>query len=206
LKNILLATTVTGDSSTIGVYSPFNTQSNWIKELMLFLKGKELNLIIRIHPIEARVKPQLNIANELNDFIQNHQITNVVLIKSDNPLNTFSIINKVSFVLTWVSTITADFVLRKKAVLIAAKAPFYNLGFCFYEDTKENYFMRIDELLKQNKEISKEQIINAKRYLYFLFQQRVFTIAEENGLGSYKNYNFDHTNIETTQFIEKLLL
>lgn len=200
-KNILIATTVTGDSSTIGIESPFGVQSIWIKDVLVKYKNTDINIIVRIHPVEKIVKPIFNMAEFIEKLIEKHKITNIHLIKADNVLNTFSFIEKVDLVLTWVSTISADFVLRDKSVVLAAKAPFSKLGFAKYFDSKTNYFEQIERLINSREAITEKNIKMAESYLYFLFKKRVFTISNKNGLGSYSGYHFDSNNHELNRFL-----
>lgn len=187
-KNILIATTVTGDSSTIGVDSPFKVQSNWIKSLLLHFKNSNVNLIIRIHPVEDLVKPQFNMAIFIKELQNQNTINNLFLIEANNKLNTFSILQKIDVVLTWVSTISADFALRKKMVIIAAKAPFYNLGFALYFDDIKLYFTKIHTILNRKSQNTVKDREIASSYLYFLFKKRVYTISNNNGTGTYREY------------------
>jgi hypothetical protein len=205
--NILIATTVTGDSSTIGVSSPFGEQSTWIKEVISFLSKIECNVFVRIHPIEKITKPKFQLHKCLDNHINEIGIENVCIIKPENPFNTFTLVKHVKFILTWVSTISADFVLRDKIVLLAAQAPFYKLGFCHYEKTKKKYFKKLNWLLNNNDKVCINQEVKnrAKLYIYFLFKNRVYTIDHSPGINPYDNFSLNNTNLDLEKLLDSII-
>jgi len=183
---VLLATNVIGDSATIMKCKIFKTQKEWIKKVIDYFSEKEnLKLIIRIHPSEKWMMPQERLG-EFSEKINNSN--NITIIKGEEDINTFFIVEKIDFALTWLSTITADIVVRSIPVIVAADAPYSNMKFAKFPNTIEEYFKTIDELIDNKYEVSKKEIEMAKKYLYIANKKRLLFI--NNG------YNFSEWKIK----------
>ena len=170
-KIFLLACNVIGDSSLLNRETIFESHKVFITETAIYFKNhSDLKLIIRAHPGEEWVKSKVKIrlgqfANKLTKGI-----SNILVIDSDQKLNTFSLIPFVHTGLVWVSSAGVDLVARGVPVISAASPKYCNLGIVAEPKTKEEFFNLLELHSKNNLRPTKEQIEKAKEYLYLVFK------------------------------------
>lgn len=167
----LLACNVIGDSSLLNRETIFRSHKQFISETIKFFKKRnDLKLIIRIHPAEEWVKAKVNI--RLGEFSKKeaYEQTNILIIDSDEKVNTFSLIPYIHCGLVWVTSAGADMVARGVPVIAAAKPKYYGLGIVNEPKTVEEYFKGIDYYSADRRFPTDKQIIIAKKYLYLVFK------------------------------------
>jgi len=127
----------------------------------------------------------------------------VYVIQGDEDINSYSLISHIECALTWVSTITADIVIRNKAVILAGNAVFNKFKFAILPYTKEAYFKLIDSYLNERPIVDEEQILNAKKYLYISQNKRVVEFDKSNyDLSLWKLPNeYDETDAEKYKYL-----
>jgi hypothetical protein len=167
----LLACNVIGDSSLLNRETIFLSHKEFIKETIAYFKQhKEHKLIIRVHPGEEWVKGKVKI--KLGEFSTNESkgLENVLVINSDEKLNTFTLIPYLNAGLVWLTSAGADLVARGVPVIAAAKPKYHGLGIVEEPRTKKEYFGLLDEYTSEKLTPSNQQVVKAMEYLYVVFK------------------------------------
>lgn len=169
----LLSPNVIGDSATINRTSPFKGQKDWIeKTIDYFRKNKTFRLIIRAHPAEVWMKAKVK--TKLGDYASSLVTAldeNILVIPSEHPINTFSIIPRISAGLLWVSTVGVDMVIKGKKIINAANPKYDGIGITSVVKSQEQYFELINKYAISSNFSTKEEVVNAKKYHYMVYKK-----------------------------------
>lgn len=170
--SFLLAPNVIGDSSTLNRETIFEGIQSWMTEVIAYFKDHpQYSLIIRAHPAEVWAKSKVKI--KLGDWAEKLSAgcDNILVIKGENPINTFYLLPKIKCGLVWLSSIGVDLVVRGIPVICAAQPKYSGLGFVHEPDTKDSYFKLISKVAKGEKyTTTDEEKAMAKKYLYVVFK------------------------------------
>jgi hypothetical protein len=184
-KSFLLAPNVIGDSSTLNRETIFESQMVWIKEIIEYFKvHPQYSLIIRAHPAEVWVKEKVVI--KLGEYAAqlSEGIENILIIKSSNKINSFSLIPHIRCGLIWLSSIGVDLVARNVPILCAASAKYDEIGIMDIPKSKEEYFDMVEKYGNAVSTSTNElQKLNAKKYLYTVFKGFSYP-AQGNNFGA----------------------
>ncbi len=170
-KIFLLASNVIGDSSMMNRETIFRSHKEFLEQTTTyFMDNPNLKLIIRAHPGESWVKSKVvvrmgKLAKEIAKGIPN-----ILVIDSDEKVNTFSLLPFLQAGLVWISSAGADITARGVPVIAAARPKYSDLGFVSEPKNKNEYFDLIKFHSENNLRPSKEQIQSAKDYLYLVFK------------------------------------
>jgi hypothetical protein len=170
-KIFLMACNVIGDSSMINRETIFESHKEFIIQTVSYFKDhSNLKLIIRAHPGESWVKSKVTVRmGELAAKIAKH-VPNVLVIDSDEKVNTFSLLPFIQAGLIWISSAGADLVARGIPVICAAKPKYSGLGFVTEPATKSEFFNQLCLHAKNDIRPNEAQIQKAKEYLYLVFK------------------------------------
>lgn len=167
----ILLCNVIGDSSLLNRETIFKSHKDFIiKTVEYFSKNKNIKLIIRAHPAEEWVKGKVSI--KLGKFSK--EITkgmeNIIVIDSDEKINTFSLVPFLRGGLVWLTSAGVDLVLRGIPVIAGASPKYAGLGIVEEPKSVEEYFNFIDKLSLNDIRTTAHQIQVAKEYLYVVFK------------------------------------
>jgi hypothetical protein len=167
----ILATNVIGDSSTLRRESIFVSQKEWLREVIEWFKTRpDLKLIIRAHPGEIWMGNKcIQYLGEYSEEISNG-LSNVLVIKGSEKVNSFSLIPFAKLGLVWLSSIGADFVCRGLPCVVAAIPKYSGLDIVEEPKSKEEYFNLLENSISQSIKPNNSQILNSKRYLHMVFK------------------------------------
>jgi hypothetical protein len=171
-KSFLLAPNVIGDSSTLNRETIFKSQREWIKEIVeYFRNNKHISLIIRAHPAEVWVSNKVVL--KLGDYAEKlaEGVENILVIRSEQKVNTFALIPSIKCGLIWLSSVGVDLVARNIPIICAASAKYDDIGIMNIPKTKAEYFTMLENIGKTiSTSTSTNQKLAAKKYLYTVFR------------------------------------
>jgi hypothetical protein len=170
----LLATNVVGDSATLQRQTIFESQREWIVQVVrYFASNPDKRLIIRAHPSE-RYYALFNLLNVNLGSIAaaaSQGVENVYVVQWQDPVNTYSLIPYIRAGLTWVSNTGVDLVVRGVPVLSAARPVYEKLGITEEPSSKDEYFKWIETLSSRQSETTKTQKETGLKYLYVIYKK-----------------------------------
>lgn len=181
-KSFLLAPNVVGDSSTLNRETIFSSQKEWISDVITYFKNHpDLSLIIRAHPAEVWVKSKVKIKLGEYSLQSCKNINNIYVIDSSDDINTFSLIPFIRCGLIWLSSVGVDLVVRNIPIICAASTKYDNLGLMKIPKNKNDYFRLIEDKSKSiDISTTRNQKLNAKKYLYTVFKGFSFPVQADN--------------------------
>lgn len=184
-KFYLMGTNVIGDSTTFEKMTIFKNQEEWIsKTINFFKKNSQLNLIIRAHPDEIWHRSEIKLG-ELAEGISKG-VKNIYIIKGEENINTVGLMDRCEIGLAWISNFGLEMALKKKPVILAAKAQYQNLKLCLTPKSQKEYFNMI---LRQNiKQFipKEEKLWLGKAYFYIVFKK--MTLLANSTRNSARDY------------------
>jgi len=167
----LLASNVIGDSSLLNRETIFRSHRDFVaRTIAYFSQHPQLKLIIRAHPAEEWVKEKVAIKLGAYARSLSEGMPNVLVIDSNEKVNTFSLIPFVRAGLIWITSAGVDFVVRGIPVISAADPKYHGLGIVEEPASADGFFARIDHYTKNEDRPTPAQIQQAKEYLYIVFK------------------------------------
>lgn len=174
-RTALMATNISWDGSALGREIQFDSIWDWVIETVLYFENHpEWQLIVRSHPAEkADILPEAReqFVPMILEYYHDKLPDNIILIPSNADVNIYELFHNVSLGLVYTSTVGLEMVATGIPVVTSGDSPYYNRGFTYDTDTKEEYFQMIDQLMKNG--VEKETIEEYKKqalkffYLYY---------------------------------------
>jgi hypothetical protein len=166
---VVLFTNLNFDTYVLGRNNIFSSMNEWLLETIDFWKKnyKKLPLYIRIHPGESKMITATNTFTR--DLLHGKAAENIIIIDSNSEINSYALLKKAKYVITYSSTIGVESMLLK-IPCVSAGEPFYNY-FSRSPKSKSNYF----EILKNWNSEEFDWNINLEElesYLHFLYLKR----------------------------------
>jgi hypothetical protein len=166
----LLAPNVVGDSSILRRQPIFRNQRDWLRQTIGFFRERPgLNLIVRAHPDEARIRSK--VAVRTGDVAREFAAgtPNVLVIGGDEDVSSYALMPGLAGGLVWISSVGADMVARGVPVLAAARPKYHDLGIVEEPDSVAAYFAALGRLAGGGAAPSAEQRMRARQYLSVVF-------------------------------------
>lgn len=170
---LILAANVIWDLAALNKQIVFKDMIEWIVETVeWFRDNPSFQLILRPHPVETspqtpRTRETVAAAIEL----QGIQLPeNVFLLKSDAKVTLKDLIAKcnVRGIVVHTSTVGFEYPAQGLPVVTTAKSPYRGFGFTIDPNSKEEYFMQINDLLTgDQKLVSKSSQLLARKFTKF---------------------------------------
>jgi len=168
----LVAPNVVGDSSMLLRERCFRGQRDWLRAIIGYAREHpKLKLIIRAHPAEQWVglgKCTLRIGVLARELAAG--APNVLVIDSEEPINTFSFLPFARAGLVYLSSAGPEMVARGLPVVAAGRPKYEGLGIADEPTDRAAYFTRIEELSHTADRPSDASVRAAKRYLHLVFK------------------------------------
>jgi hypothetical protein len=170
---IVLPSNVIWDLAALNKQIIFKDMIEWILEtIKWFQKNPDFQLIIKPHPAET--SPQLprtreTVASAI-EFYEVQLPRNVFILKSDAKvtLKDLFLDFNIRGIAVHTSTVGFEYPAQGVPVVTTAKSPYRGFGFTIDPNTKQDYFMQIDDLLRGNrKKVSEESQILARKFIKF---------------------------------------
>jgi hypothetical protein len=175
----LCGTNVVGDSATLRRATIYKNQKEWLSYLVDYFKDHpEYRLLIRAHPDEAWQKAKVKIGTYAGEIAKG--MGNIYVIKGDEDINTYSLIESADIGLAWLSNIGIDMVIRGKPVIMAANPKYGDLNLVEIPKTREEYFKKIEQMAAAPIPPSTDAINRAKYYQRILFKEMSLEVVGKN--------------------------
>lgn len=169
---LLAAPNVVGDSSMLVRERAFRGQRDWLEALVAHMRTRpQANLVVRAHPAEQWVGPgKCTVrAGELARRIA-AGAPNVLVIGSEEPVNTFSLLPFARAGLVYLSSAGPEMVARGLPVVAAGRPKYEGLGIVEEPATRGAYFAAVDAHIAQATRPDAARSQAAKRYLHLVFK------------------------------------
>lgn len=167
---MVVAPNVIGDTSTVRRETIFPSIKRWIRELIAWARDNpDVKLVIRAHPAEVWMGDKCTtriagyIATECGDLP-----ANVLVVGSDEKVNTFAISQRACAALVWMSTAGADFVLRRIPCIAAAKGGYSGLGVLREPGSPREYFGMLRDAASGRLDVGDASVQAAREYMHLL--------------------------------------
>jgi hypothetical protein len=132
--------------------SLFDNYQNWLIETVgIAIKNKNINWIIKVHPVNVwRSKMDGKIMDQLEKIILEKHYGNlpshIKFIPADTSINTFSLFNNIDFGITVRGTVGMELPCFNVPVITAGTGRYNNHGFTIDPKTKEEYYQLLYNL------------------------------------------------------------
>ena len=154
----------------------FPDMCEWLKETILFFKGRDDLLLLKPHPVETQKKTD----ETLFSFAKSLVSTDNIRILNPLLFNVRELSSYMSCGLVWRSSVGLELTYLKVPCIIAGR-PRYNVLNLNYPRDKKDYF----SMIRNSDQITTtdEQIRDVIRYVYYLENKKSFRInpVESNG-------------------------
>ena len=159
---IALFPNVSWDSATFYKESTiFESQYDWIFKTIGFCITKNINLVIRIHPGEAKMKGKHTLSEIISTKFKKLP-SNITIIMADDKASSYNILNNAKAAIVFVSTIGIEIPFYDTPCIVVGDAYYKNYGFTYNPDSFGEYY----EMLHKFSEREKVVDINVKDKLY----------------------------------------
>ena len=167
---LILATNVLGDSLTLGRQSITATMAEWIvKTVQLLVERNDLQLIIRVHPGEmlTRGTSMVEVINRAFPRLPE----NIHLIKPDEKINTYDLIEITDLGLVYTTTVGLEMAMAGVPVIVSGQTHYRERGFTHDPGSWDEYVNLMDQMLQTpgDYRMSEVQVELAWRYAYLFF-------------------------------------
>ena len=169
---LLAAPNVVGDSSMLARERCFRGQRDWLEQLIAHVRARpQLRLVVRAHPAEQWVGP-VKCTIRTGDLATRlaGNAPNVLVIGSEEPVNTFSLLPFASAGLVYLSSAGPEMTARGLPVIAAGRPKYEGLGIVDEPLDASSYFAAVDAVPSAPKRPSAARIVAAKRYLHLVFR------------------------------------
>ena len=158
------------DTSQLHANVVFPHMFAWLDSVLDIAKDHlETLFVIRAHPDESR--PGKESQESVADWAEAHelgQIPNMVFIGPDTFFSSYEMIRRAKFIMIYNSTIGLEASIMGTPVLCAGKARFTQLPTVFFPLTQDAFREKAEIFLKAKAiDVPPEQLINARRFLYY---------------------------------------
>jgi hypothetical protein len=174
---ISLLTNVCWDAQLHYPANIFKDMLEWIfLTIDYFSKRPDLQLIIRVHPAEvtAGVPSRQLVVAEIKKAFPKLPV-NIVVVPPESRLNTYSITEHCNAAIIYGTKTGVELTSLGIPVIVAGEAWIRNKGITIDPDTKESYFLVLDQL-PLDARMGSQQTRRAQMYAYHFFFRRMIPI------------------------------
>jgi len=164
---ILLLLNVIWDSAALGLHTAFETTGDWIiASVQWVLENTGEVITIRQHPSERTVDAKSN--DDFRVLIEQHFGHNerIRYISATDDVNTYNLIEKSRFVISFSTTASMEAVSMGKIVVNISRCYYSDLGFVYNSKTKEEYFTHLKNAVNGTIGVSPKQKEDALKCYY----------------------------------------
>jgi hypothetical protein len=169
LPIVTLFTNVVWDAQVSYPVNIFDNMLDWLfAEIEHFKNRNDIQLIIRIHPSEARgVGTKQPIYNEINNRYSDLP-DNIILIKAESDISSYTLAEMSIATLVYCSIIGFEIATRGIPVVLAGEASYRNKGFT-YDINSMNEFHKFNENILNLGKNPVEMVERSLRFAYYYF-------------------------------------
>ncbi|MFL2582544.1 MAG: hypothetical protein ACJ0QJ_05240 [Flavobacteriales bacterium] len=176
----------------------FPTIREFITESIEWVKGQDVNIVIRAHPAEHHVRSdgQVETFKDVLFELYPELPDNVHFLDADSDISSYLIEKDVCVALLYAGTIGLEFSMNHTPVIQAGKNFNSNKGFIFEPESKEHFGELLDMATRVGLDYSEEMYQNCLKYAYHWIYRRHFpeTVVNFEGAQVYKSYNLKNSS------------
>lgn len=168
---VLLAPNTFGDSATLNRQVFSKGMSDWLENSVKYFSDRpEVQLVIRVHPSEARMTYGASMAEVVNQSMPNLP-ENIHLVLADASVNTYDLIEIANLGLVYTTTVGMEMAMTGVPVIVAGFTHYRGKGFTLDPDSWQAYFETIDRVLKAPGDfrLTEQQMNDVWHYAYRFF-------------------------------------
>ena len=169
---ILLPANVLGDTATLGrTRSLFSdSMTDWlIRVIKFFVDHSEAQLVIRLHPAEAKLTGP-SVAETITRAFPSLP-EHIHLIGAKEEINTYDLVEITDLALVYTTAVGLEMATRGIPVMLSGNAHYRKKGFTIDADSWQEYFQKLEVALVDlpAQRLTPEQVERAWNYAYFYF-------------------------------------
>jgi hypothetical protein len=168
---VLVAPNVFGDSATLGRQVFSRTMTEWLERTVrFFVDLDQVQLLIRIHPSEARFPYGSSMAEVVQTALPELP-AHIHLIPADAPVNTYDLIDMADLGVVYTTTVGMEMAMSGVPVIVAGHTHYRGKGFTLDPDSWEDYFELLGEMRDgpRRPRLTQAQIQDVWHYAYRFF-------------------------------------
>ena len=167
---VLLPTNVLGDSLTLGRQKITSSMAEWVVDtIRYFLQKPNAQLVIRVHPGELKTHGTSMVEVIEDNFARLPE--NIHLIRPEDPVNTYDLIELASVGLVYTTTVGLEMAMAGLPVVVTGRTHYAQKGFTYDPVDWPAYQNMLDKILAKPREarLSPKQTEQAWLYAYLFF-------------------------------------
>jgi hypothetical protein len=167
---VLLALNSSWDSAALGRHEIFDNSSQWIVETIKYLLGAtNARIVVRQHPAERFDAGRSS--DDYEKLLQENfgRDSRIVFIAASDPVNTYDLLERISVLVVYTSTIGIEAALKGKVVVTPSSSYYAELGFVWAAVAENQYRMLLAEAVAGRLTVSQLMKDDAL-YCYYLTQ------------------------------------
>ena len=167
---VLLALNSPWDSAALGLHKIFENSAEWVvRTVRSVMQRTDARIIVRQHPAE-----RFDSGRSTDDYgrlLRENFADNprVVFIAAADPVNTYDLLDRVSAVVVYTSTIGVEAALKGKVVITPSSSYYSELGFVWHASTEEQYEQQLIDVVAGRYQVSQSMQADAL-LCYYLTQ------------------------------------
>lgn len=169
-KVVLLPTNVLGDSLTLGRQTFSKSMTEWIiRTIQYFIERKDVQLVIRIHPGEAKIKNG-SVYDKIREALP-HLPDHIHVIGPKEEINTYDLMELADVGLVYTTTVGLEMAMSGIPVEVAGMTHYRGRGFTYDPESWVDYYKILNKLLANpaKTRLAKDQMELAWKYAYLFF-------------------------------------
>lgn len=172
-----LFTNVVWDAQIYHVNNAFKDIFEWLYfTIDYFIDNPNLQLIIRVHPAETKGGYVTNQPIEVDIRNRYKNIpNNIKIISAESNISSYSILSFSKAALIYGTKMALEIAIRGVPIIISGESFCRNKGFSYDVNSKNDYLNFLNDL-ENFRPNSKEMILNAKKFAYFYFFQKMIDV------------------------------
>lgn len=196
-KFVVLFTNMNFDTYVLGRDKIFSSMTDWVVKTIEFwkMRNPQMKLVIRAHPGELKfVTPS---SDFVRDIVKPLKFDNLIFIDSDNPTDSYGLVNNAEAVLVYSSTIGVESILMGKHV-VSSGTSFYDK---FVEKPSDlvGYYKLLDNIMA-NSFSTNHDLDEMMKYLNFIYFHRIVNL-KGMGINRITGENYIDTTINAEELI-----
>jgi hypothetical protein len=159
-----------------------------VKTIDRFKKNSGVHILLRPHPAEEVLGTNERYEDLLMERFNNALPENVTIIKNEEKINSFSVIELSDIGVVNTSTIGLEMAIEGKPTIIISDTHYRNKGFTYDARSEDHYFQIINKILTSGHTLP-NQIQLAKKYFYLMmFEYQHKMPLEVSSLKTFDGY------------------
>ena len=139
---------LTWDSTAVGRRTIFPSIFEWLDKSIEHLWGKDVNVVVRVHPAEKMVFEGDRTKDKVEDYLKQDKfedMRNLYVVGSESDISSYSLIDTSKVVVVYTSTVGLEAVIRGKPVLFCGKSKDIDYGFGYIPKSQQEYYGLLDK-------------------------------------------------------------